>query len=57
MTDNNKVDLNQTINIVRTKVCSIKPFKGADESKNINLKIRFDNVPLDGIVERPLVRR
>ena len=35
-----------------SKVCSIKAFKGSDESKSITLNVRFDGVPLQAVFDK-----
>jgi len=50
-----KLDLNQVVKgVTLEKVCSIKPFKGATESKQIVLKVKFDRVPLNAVFSKAL---
>ncbi len=47
------MDLNQLIkNVTLTKVCSIKPDKDSDDSKQITIKVKFDGVPLQGVFDK-----
>ena len=47
------MDLKQVVNgVTLTKVCSIKPYKGSDESKNITLEISFDDVLLEDVFHK-----
>ena len=47
------MDLRQVVNgITLTKVCSIKPYKGSNESKNITLEISFDGVILEDVFNK-----
>ena len=44
------MDLRQVVhNVTLTKVCSIKPFKGSNESKQVTLEISFDGVLLEDV--------
>ncbi len=47
------MNLNEIItNITLTKVCSIKPDKDSDESKNITLRIKFDGATLQSVFDK-----
>ena len=47
------MNLNDVItNITLTKVCSIKPDKDSDESKNITLRIKFDGSTLQSVFDK-----
>lgn len=47
------MNLNEIItNITLTKVCSIKPDKDSDESKNITLRIKFDGSTLQSVFDK-----
>lgn len=47
------MNLNEVIaNVTLTKVCSIKPDKDSDESKNITLKIKFDGSTLQSVFDK-----
>ena len=47
------MNLNEVIaNVTLTKVCSIKPDKDSDESKNITLKIKFDGATLQSVFDK-----
>lgn len=51
------MDLNQLVkNVVLTKVCSISPDKDSDDSKQITLKVKFDNVPLQGVFDKAIAQ-
>lgn len=52
-----KLDLNQVISGVKmTKVCSVKPFSDATESKNIQVECTFDGAPLRAVFEKALAQ-
>ncbi len=45
--------MNEVItNVTLTKTCSIKPDKDSDESKVINLKIKFDGTTLQSVFDK-----
>jgi hypothetical protein len=45
--------MNEVIaNVTLTKVCSIKPDKESDESKQINLKVKFDGAVLSSVFDK-----
>jgi hypothetical protein len=45
--------MNEVIaNITLTKVCSIKPDKESDESKQITLKVKFDGAVLSSVFDK-----
>ena len=47
------MNLNEVIaNVTLTKVCSIKPDKDSDESKNITLRIKFDGSTLQSVFDK-----
>ena len=47
------MNLNTIItDVTLTKVCSIKPDKDSDESKNITLKIKFDGATLQSVFDK-----
>ena len=47
------MNMNEVIaNVTLTKVCSIKPDKESDESKNITLRIKFDGSTLQGVFDK-----
>ena len=49
------MELNTIINNVSlTKVCNIKPFEKAEESKQITLNIKFDGVTLRDVLEKAI---
>ena len=47
------MELNQTIsNVTLSKVCSIKPFKDAPDSKAITVRIKFDGSTLQSVFDK-----
>lgn len=49
------MNLNHIVkDITLTKVCSISPDKDSDESKNITIKVKFDDVPLQGVFDKAI---
>lgn len=47
------IDLTQRLlGIIRTKACSVKPFKGATESKTINLRIDYSEITIGDILTK-----
>ena len=49
------MDLNQTVqNVTLEKICSIKPYKGAKETKQINLEVSFDGATLRDVFLKAL---
>lgn len=49
------MDLNTVVSDIKlTKVCSIKPFKGADRSKTITLEVTFNRVTLQDVFTKAL---
>ena len=45
-----QMDMNQIVNgIVLNKACSIKAFKDSDTSKQINLRVKFDDIALSAV--------
>jgi len=47
------MNLNEVItNVVMTKVCSIKPDKESEDSKNITLKVKFDGATLSSVFDK-----
>ena len=49
------MNMNQSITgITLTKVCSIKPFKGADEGKQVTLAVKYDGLTLGDVFAKAL---
>lgn len=49
------IDMNELIEgITLSKVCSVKPYKESDESKQITIKVKFDGVKLSSVFEKAL---
>ena len=47
------IDMNEIIaNVTLTKVCSIKPDKDSEESKQITLKVKFDGTPFKAVFDK-----
>ena len=45
-----QMDMNQIVNgVVLNKACSIKAFKDSDTSKQINLRVKFDDIALSAV--------
>jgi len=51
--DYTMINMNEVIaNVTLTKVCSIKPDKESDESKQITLKVKFDGAVLSSVFDK-----
>ena len=49
------MNMNESItNVTLTKVCNIKPFKGADDSKQVTLAIKYDGLTIGDIFTKAL---
>ena len=49
------MNMNESItNVTLTKVCNIKPFKGADDSKQVTLSVKYDGLTLGDIFTKAL---
>ena len=49
------MDLNTIVkNVTLTKVCSISPDKDSPDTKQITIKVKFDNVPLQGVFDKAI---
>ncbi len=47
--------MNETItSTTLTKVCNIKPFKGADESKQVTLAVKYDGLTIGDVFTKAL---
>ena len=51
------MNMNEIVNGVKlSKVCSIKPDADSNESKQINLEIQFDGVPLQAVFQKAIAQ-
>ena len=49
------MNMNEKItNVTLTKACNIKPFKGADDSKQVTLAVKYDGLTLGDIFAKAL---
>jgi hypothetical protein len=49
------MNMNETItSTTLTKVCNIKPFKGADESKQVTLAVKYDGLTIGDVFTKAL---
>ena len=49
------MNMNQSItNVTLTKVCNIKPFKGATDSKQVTLTVKYDGLTLGDVFTKAL---
>ena len=49
------MNMNEVItNVTLTKVCSVKPFKGATESKQVTLVVKYDGLTISAVFAKAL---